>query len=282
MFGPVSKAVKKGIHYPALNRSGFRQYIFSFNENSAIIPDKTEIYMDMTKPMTCYYINSSHNTYLEGHQLYGKSTCDMYKRVLLLGCRCVELDCWDGPNGQPKVTHGKTLCNDIKFVDVIETINEYAFVTSPYPVVLSFEMHCSLEQQEKIATILVDVLKSRIYMAKTGMQLYPSPEELQHKFIIKGKKPPMGSDEIALAYQKAGPEGSKAPRKKEHKVKVSKNLTPLIGMDGCKFSMTEDRTPMSISSVNSKKLKKLAKEHKPVNLINYHKFHFTRIYPHAL
>ena len=92
----------------------------------------------------------------------------------------------------------------------------------------------------------------------------------------------MGSDEVALAYQKAGPEGSKAPRKKEHKVKVSKNLTPLIGMDGCKFSMTEDRTPMSISSVNSKKLKKLANEHKPVNLINYHKFHFTRIYPHAL
>ena len=75
-------------------------------------------------------------------------------------------------------------------------------MTSPYPVVLSFEMHCSLEQQEKIANILVDVLKSRIYMAKAGMQLYPSPEELQHKFIIKGKKPPLNSDEIDVVYQK--------------------------------------------------------------------------------
>jgi len=37
--------------------------------------------VDTSHALSHYYISSSHNTYLSGHQLYGKASAEAYKEV---------------------------------------------------------------------------------------------------------------------------------------------------------------------------------------------------------
>lgn len=67
----------------------FERFIFS-KLNSAVAPYIYTDHQDMTQPLSHYFIASSHNTYLSGHQLKGESDIDMYRKILLMGCRCVE------------------------------------------------------------------------------------------------------------------------------------------------------------------------------------------------
>lgn len=88
-----------------LSFDGFLSYLMS-EDNSIIPPDKIVLNADMDQPLNHYFIKSSHNTYLSGNQYKGKSSVEMYRQVLLAGCRCIELDCWNG-NDEPIVTHAR-------------------------------------------------------------------------------------------------------------------------------------------------------------------------------
>eukprot|EP00168_Porphyra_purpurea_P010532 TRINITY_DN2615_c0_g1_i1.p7 TRINITY_DN2615_c0_g1~~TRINITY_DN2615_c0_g1_i1.p7 ORF type:complete len:142 (-),score=50.80 TRINITY_DN2615_c0_g1_i1:1764-2189(-) len=83
----------------------------------------------------------------------------MYRMVLLQGCRCVEIDVWDGDEGEPIVYHGHTLTSKVLFRDVIDVVAKYAFVASTAPVILSLENHCCLAQQVRMAHHLSAGLK---------------------------------------------------------------------------------------------------------------------------
>ena len=178
-----------------LSVDGFLQYLMS-DECAIVDIEKLDLNSDMDQPLNHYFINSSHNTYLSGHQLTGKSSVEMYRQALLAGCRCVELDCWNGRNSdeEPIITHGYTVVTEIVLKDVLEAIADSAFKTSDYPVVLSFENHCSPKQQAKIASychkIFGDMLLTEPLATnplKPGVSL-PSPKQLRRKIIIKNKK----------------------------------------------------------------------------------------------
>ncbi|NXI94725.1 PLCH1 phosphodiesterase, partial [Psophia crepitans] len=162
-------------------------------------PLHCEVHQDMDQPLCNYFIASSHNTYLTGDQLLSQSRVEMYARVLQGGCRCIEVDCWDGPDGEPVVHHGYTLTSKILFRDVAETINKYAFIKNEFPVILSIENHCSIQQQKKIAQYLKEVLGDKLDLSSviTGdSRQLPSPQNLKGKILVKGKKLPysLGAD----------------------------------------------------------------------------------------
>ncbi|XP_064484061.1 1-phosphatidylinositol 4,5-bisphosphate phosphodiesterase-like [Ornithodoros turicata] len=178
-----------------LSQAGLVQYLMS-DENAPVFLDRLDMYMEMDQPLSHYYINSSHNTYLTGRQFGGKSSVEMYRQVLLAGCRCVELDCWDGKgeDEEPIITHGKAMCTDILFKDVIYAIRDCAFVTSDYPVILSFENHCCKKQQYKLAKYCSEIFGDLLlteplpnYPLDPGNPL-PSPHDMKRKIIIKNKR----------------------------------------------------------------------------------------------
>lgn len=47
---------------------GFLRYLMS-NDNAIVPPEKFDLNSDMDQPLSHYFINSSHNTYLTGHQV---------------------------------------------------------------------------------------------------------------------------------------------------------------------------------------------------------------------
>uniref|UniRef100_A0A671SCD3 Phosphoinositide phospholipase C n=1 Tax=Sinocyclocheilus anshuiensis TaxID=1608454 RepID=A0A671SCD3_9TELE len=174
----------------AMTFDGFLMYLNS-SEGSISNPTMVDLYRDMTQPLCNYFISSSHNTYLLEDQIRGHSSVEGYIRALKRGCRCVEVDCWDGPNGEPIVYHGHTFTSKIFFKDVVTVLGNYAFKASQYPVILSIENHCSIEQQKVMAQHLTQILGDKLLKSPLDGKIpigLPSPEDLKGKILLKGKK----------------------------------------------------------------------------------------------
>ncbi|CAI8032851.1 1-phosphatidylinositol 4,5-bisphosphate phosphodiesterase gamma-1, partial [Geodia barretti] len=174
---------------PSLTLPEFVCFLFS-KRNSVFNEEHSVVYQDMDRPLCHYWMASSHNTYLTGNQYSSESSVEAYGRVLRTGCRCIELDCWDGTDGQPIIYHGHTLTSKIRFIEVIKCIKEHAFATTDYPVILSIEQHCDIPQQRIMARQFKEVFGDMLLVQPidTSAQSLPSPNQLKKRVIIKHKK----------------------------------------------------------------------------------------------
>ncbi|KAL2133108.1 hypothetical protein VTI74DRAFT_2910 [Chaetomium olivicolor] len=197
----AEKQAAVGDERMAMSEAAFVGFLTS--DYNAVIPKEPQEYT-LDRPMNEYYISSSHNTYLMGRQVASASTHEGYISALLRGCRCVEIDCWDGQENphEPDVMHGHSFTTRIKFLEVIKTINKYAFVKSRFPLWISLEVRCSPLTQINMAKMMIEVFGDKLVRAPLdpSSDRLPSPSELMERILIKVKK----SDESLRNFDRPG------------------------------------------------------------------------------
>ena len=69
-------------------------------------------------------------------------------------------------------------------------MTQVGFRASPYPILISLEMHCGRRQQEVLAQHCINALGERLLRAPADADVtspLPSPEALRGKVLLKGK-----------------------------------------------------------------------------------------------
>ena len=293
-----------------INRQRFEVYLHH-ELNNAYDPCALKTHSDddalLQEPMSHYWINTSHNTYLTGDQLRSLSSVEMYAKALRRGCKCLELDCYDGEKnkngiGLPMVYHGHTLTSKLLFADIIRVVLSYVEQNpNALPVILSLENHCSHDVQKQMAADLQSILGDRLFVPKeTDHNLVlPSPASLRGKVAIKGKRPPDPDDAPveddpddddeeedpygAISPKRANPTKEEIA-KKGKPPKVCKELSSLTLFHGTKYKAFDNSIAEPCSHMHS------IGETKIVKIVNrnashtqqwreYNQSHMTRTYP---
>jgi hypothetical protein len=256
--------------------------------------------MDLSAPISDYYVSSSHNTYLTGNQLYSDAAASAYTsvcrlvlemwdlanwiQVLLHGCRSVEIDVWNGepedadsdgetscsessdnerkkstlksrlkatikskfgseekaakelldeklhrksstpadvsasdeqtvaPVLEPRVLHGHTLTKGTSFREICYAIRDAAFVNSDLPVIISFEVHACLEQQQMMVDIVNDAWKGLLVEVPSDVEpaKLPTLGELKRKILIKTKSTPLQQADLKAELEEASEPSAEA------------------------------------------------------------------------
>ncbi|CAL9180361.1 unnamed protein product [Musa hybrid cultivar] len=190
----VNDAIKESKYLKELQKKGlsvdeFYRYLFS--DDNAAHTSSPRVYQDMTAPLSHYFIYTGHNSYLTGNQLCSNSSDVPIIKALRRGVRVIELDLWPNKrNNNVKVLHGRTLTHPVKFIKCLRSIKEYAFKSSPYPVIITLEDHLTPNLQAKAAKMLTETFGKILYTPMLeSPEVFPSPEELKMRIMISTKPP---------------------------------------------------------------------------------------------
>ncbi|XP_030061627.1 inactive phospholipase C-like protein 2 [Microcaecilia unicolor] len=285
---------KEGQEKGCLSLDGFTNYLIS-SDCSIFDPEHKMVCQDMKQPLSHYYINASHNTYLIEDQFRGPSDITGYIRALKMGCRSVELDVWDGPDNEPVIYTGHTMTSQIVFRSVIDIINKYAFFASEFPLILCLENHCSVKQQKVMVQHMKKILGDKLYTTPPNIEdtYLPSPEFLKRKILLKAKKLPAtcglegdvtDEDEGLEMSQKMGKDSGDQPNVIVVKqIQLCKELSDLVGI--CKsvqfteFQVSfQNQKYWEMCSFNEVVASKYANEN-PGDFVNYNKRYLARVFP---
>ncbi|GMF80318.1 unnamed protein product [Aspergillus oryzae] len=210
------------------------------------------------------------------------------------------------PPPEPQVLHGHTLTKGTTFRDVCYAIRDSAFVTSDLPVIVSLEVHASLEQQQAMVEIMEEAWKGMLVEVtpeKEATDPLPAPEDLKRKILIKVKyvaptsedkneeTPEGNGDELEALKQHANQgdlsstddKPSDAPPKKPSKILEALSRLAIFtkGFHFSHFEQPEAKVPGHVFSL-SESAARAAHAKDPEALFEHNRKHFMRIYPYGL
>ncbi|CAN0837976.1 Phosphoinositide phospholipase C 6 [Linum grandiflorum] len=171
-----------------LNLDDFFHFLLSDDLNG---PINTQVHHDMCAPLSHYFIYTGHNSYLTGNQLSSDCSEVPIIKALQRGVRVIELDLWpNSAKDEVLVLHGRTLTTPVSLYKCLESIKDYAFVRSPYPVIITLEDHLTPELQEKVAEMVIQIFGDMLYYPESdSLVQLPSPELLKYRIMISTKPP---------------------------------------------------------------------------------------------
>ncbi|KAJ5572812.1 hypothetical protein N7450_009796, partial [Penicillium hetheringtonii] len=203
--------------------------------------------------------------------------------------------------GEPRVLHGHTLTKGASFREIAYAIRDSAFVTSDLPVIVSFEIHASLDQQQIMVDIIHDAWKGFLVEipAGTPADKLPKLAELKRKILIKTKSLPLkGTGEIDAEAEeddeeeetesndelvdKSVSQDSKPAKKKPAKIleALAKLAVYTRAYHFSHFEQPEAKDPVHIFSLSEKGARDAHLNHRDA-LFEHNRSSLMRIYPFA-
>ncbi|CAN7137996.1 unnamed protein product [Brassica rapa subsp. narinosa] len=189
----IDEVIRRRHHVTRFTRHGldlddFFNFLFYDDLNP---PIKSHVHQDMTLPLSHYFIYTGHNSYLTGNQLSSDCSEVPVIKALQRGVRVIELDLWPNSTGTDiNVLHGRTLTTPVPLIKCLKSIRDYAFSSSPYPVIITLEDHLTADLQAKVAEMATKIFGQMLYYPESdSLEEFPSPASLLHRIIISTKPP---------------------------------------------------------------------------------------------